>query len=142
MTPEEKLELARRSYDALSDLDPDAFIRFHAPDCEGRMTPSVAAVFGERFVGHDGLRSLVQEFIENTSSFKIGILEARIDADGMLLIKQRLAVTTAVMGAEVSLDAWQEMKFRDDLILSFTNFEEPPPGWGKAEALAGRKLEE
>jgi len=141
MTPQEKLQLAQRSYAALSDLDPDAFIRFHTPDCEIRMTPSVAAVFGERFIGHDGLRSMVHEFSENTSSLKIEILEAKTATDGMLLIKQRLSVTSAVVGVGVSLDAWQEMEFRDGLILGFTNFEEPPPGWDKAEPLSLSGLE-
>jgi hypothetical protein len=45
------------------------------------------------------------------------------------------------MGVEGSLDAWRRMNFRDGLILSFTNFDEPLPRWDTAEPLAVVGLE-
>jgi len=36
---------------------------------------------------------------------------------------------------EVSRSFWQEIEFRDGLILGVTPFDEPPPGWDDATPL-------
>ena len=105
-TPRRSCWLALGSYAALSDLNPEVFIRFHVPDCEGRMTPSVAAVFGGDLLDMTAFARSCGT-IRTRPSFKIEIREARIATDGILLIKQRLSVTTAVMGVQ-ALDAWRD----------------------------------
>ncbi len=143
MTPEEKLRLARRSYAAFNDgLDIEALIPLYDPACEWTMSAALAVVSTASYTGHEGLRSLVQMVSEAVSSYRTEIVEARIAAEGKLLIKNHLSATSAVVGAEVSRDTGQEVEFRDGLILRVTDFDEPPPGWDTAEPLTLPGLEE
>jgi SnoaL-like protein len=135
VSPEEKLELVQRSYKAFGDRNADALIPLYASDCEWLMTPSAAAMFGENFIGHDGLRSLVEIFVENASSFEAEILEAKIADDRTLLIRGRNVARSAVVGAETELTFWQVIEFRDRLILRVIPSEEPPAGWDTAKPL-------
>jgi ketosteroid isomerase-like protein len=141
VTPEEKLRLAQRSYEAFARFDADALVALYDPDCEWRAgallfdAPSV-------YTGHDGIRSYLQLAREATSSFSNAIIEAKVAEDGRLLLKHRFELTSAVMEVELAEGGWQEAEFRDGLILRITEFEEPPPGWDAAEPLALPQAEE
>lgn len=142
MTPEEKLDLALRSYAAFSaGADVDALLPLYDPACEWRLgsmgldTPAV-------FIGHDGLRELARWIEASAKAFTVTIEEARITTDGRMLIKHRVILTSAVMGAEISEARWQEGEFTDRQILRVAELGEPPAGWNTAKALAGLGLEE
>lgn len=136
MTPQEKLQLDLSARAAFNAHDSEAHVLHYAPDCKFRQIPSAAAMMGESFVGHDGLRSMCQLYFEGAPDLTAEILEARIASDGMLLLKERLSGTSAVMAVSTSLDLWQAVEFRDGLMLTVTGFEQPPPGWDAAEPLA------
>jgi hypothetical protein len=70
-----------------------------------------------------------------TSSFGVMIEEARIAADGRMLISQRVEIKSSLMGVEVSEVRWQEGEFTDHRILRVTELGEPPAGWDTAEHL-------
>jgi SnoaL-like domain len=142
MTPQEKLDLALRSYEAFSaGPDVEALIPLYAPACEWTVgsraldTPAV-------YYGHDGLRQFAAWFGEWVSSFRVTIEEARIATDGRLLIRHRVDLTSAVMGVEVSEVRWQEGDFTGGQILRVTELEEPPVGWDRAELIKAVGLEE
>jgi hypothetical protein len=135
MTPEEKLDLARRSYKAFSaGPDVDALIPLYDPACEwtvgsrGVDTPTV-------YYGHDGLREFAAWFDEWVSSFRVTIEEARIATDGRMMIRHRVDLTSAVMGVEISQIRWQEGDFTDRQILRITELEAPPVGWDAAKVI-------
>jgi ketosteroid isomerase-like protein len=138
MTPEDRLDLVKRSWSAFSNRDADALTPLFAPDCEWTMTPAVAAMLGERFIGHDGIRSLVQIFVDNASSLRGEIVEAKVAEDGTLLLEGRNVARSAVVGAETEFRLWQVIEFQDRFILRVTDLEEPPPGWDTAKSLSRR----
>src|ERR1700676_1873495 len=133
MSPEEKLDLALRSYAAFSaGQDVEALIPLYDPACEWRLgdrTLDIPAVFK----GHDGLRELARWFGEWASAFTVTIEEARIAGDGRMMIRHRADITSAVMGVEISEVRWQEGEFTDHQILRVAELQEPPAGWDTAE---------
>jgi SnoaL-like domain len=135
MTPEEKLDLALRSYRAFSaGPDLDALIPLYDPACEWTVgglavdTPTV-------YYGHDGLREFAAWIAEWVSSFRVTIEEARIATDGRLMIRHRVDLTSAVMEVEISEVRWQEGDFSDRQILRVAEREEPPAGWDTAKVI-------
>src|SRR5438552_14298406 len=88
MTPAEKLALARRSYAAFSaGPDIEALIPLYHPECEWRMGSWGAAFGTESFRGHDGLRAWVAAVDEGWEDFAVGIDEAKITGEGVLLLR-------------------------------------------------------
>ena len=137
MTPAEKLALCRRSYAAFSDgLDIDALLPLYHRDCEWRMG-SMGAAFGtEAFRGHDGLRAWVAAIDEGLEGFVVQIDEARITSEGDLLLRGRTSAQARVTHAMLSIPSyWQEIGFRDGLVVRVIHFDEPPSGWDDAAAL-------
>ena len=135
MSPEEKLDLALRSYAAFSaGPDVEALLPLYDPACEWRFgdmlldTPAV-------FIGHAGLREMARWLEGWVSAFTVTIEEARIAADGRMLIKHRVDITSAVKAAEISEVRWQEGEFTDCQILRVAELGEPPAGWTSAKAL-------
>jgi SnoaL-like domain len=142
MTPEEKLDLALRSYAAFSaGPDVEALVPLYHPACEWRLgargldTPTV-------YTGHDGLREFADWFGQWVSAFRVTIEEARIATDGRMMIRHRVDLTSAVMGVEISEVRWQEGEFTDHQILRIAELEEPPAGWDTAEVIKAARLEE
>lgn len=135
MTPEGKLDVALRSYGAMSaGPDVDALIPLYDAACEwtlGSQAVDTPAVYN----GHDGLREFVTWIGEWASSFTVAIEEARITADGKLMIRHRMDIVSAVMGAEISEVRWQECEFTDRQILRVAEVEVPPVGWDEATVI-------
>jgi hypothetical protein len=135
MTPAEKLALAQRSYATFGRLDSEALIPLYHPECEWRMG-SMGAAFGtEAFRGHNGLREFVTGISEGTDSFEAVIDGARITSEGILQLFGHNNARSSVNHIEVSRSFWQEIEFRDGLILTVVPFDEPPPGWDEATPL-------
>ena len=135
MTPAEKLALLERSYAAFEALNSEALIRLYTPDCEYRMG-SMGAAFGTAaFCGHDGLRELIGAISESAESFEAAIDGVRITSEQVLQLFGHNNARSRINHIEVSMRFWQEIEFRDGLILSVTQFDEPPPGWDDATPL-------
>ncbi len=132
MTPAEKLALVQRSYDVFSALDVEALIPLYNPDCEWRMGSKGAAFGTVAFRGHDGLRELVGAISEGAESYAPSINEARITREGVLLLDYTALAQTSYTHMDLTLRGWQEAEFRNGLILSIAEFDEPPPGWDDA----------
>jgi SnoaL-like domain len=140
MTPEEKLDLALRSYRAFSaGPDVDALIPLYDPACEWTIGPR-AVDTPAVYRGHDGLREFAAWFGEWVSSFRVTIEEARIATDGRLMIRHRVDLTSAVMAVEVSEVRWQEGDFTDRQILRVTELEQPPLGWDTGQVIGAAGL--
>ena len=134
MTPAEKLTLAQRSYAAFSaGPDLEALIPLYHPELVWRMG-SMGAAFGtEAFRGHDGLREFASALKEGTESLATTIDEARITSEGVLLISNTTYMrSSGVTNIELSTKGWQEGEFRDGLILTVVQLDEPPSGWDEA----------
>src|SRR5271165_1436204 len=142
MSPEEKLDLALRSYAAFSaGPDVEALIPLYDPACEWRIGARALDI-PAIYTGHDGLRELAGLFREWLSAFKVTIEEARVSNDGRMMIQHRMDLTSAAMGVEISSVRWQEGEFTDHQILRVVECEEPPVGWDTAEPLKAIGLEE
>lgn len=134
MSPEEKLELCRRSYAAFSTgPDLDALLRLYDTDCEWRMGHMAGAI--STFHGHDGLCQFVNELGEMFAEFKVEIDSARITHGGNLLLQGHASGRFATTGIDVQLVIWQEGAFRDGRILRVVQTEGPPAGWDSAEVV-------
>ena len=134
MTPAEKLMLARRSYAAFSaGPDIDALIPLYHPACEWRMGSIGAAVGTEAFRGHDGLREWAAAIREGFEDFAVGIDEAKITTEGVLLLRGHNHGRSRGTHIDLSTPAfWQQVTFRDGLAVSVVQFDEPPPEWDEA----------
>jgi hypothetical protein len=135
VTPAEKLALAQRSYAAFCALDVEALIPLYSPHCEWRMGSMGAALGTGAFRGHDGLRELVGAISEGAESYAPSIKQARITREGVLLLAYSALAQSSYTHMDLTLRGWQEAEFRDGLILSIEEFDEPPPGWDDATPL-------
>jgi len=135
VTPAEKLAFAQRSYAAFSPPDVEAIISLYHPDCEWRLGYIGAALGTEAFRGHHGLRALVAAIGEGFESYATELTEAKISRDGVLLLRGHIHARSRDTQIELAMQVSQEMDFRDDLILSVVQLDEPPPGWNEATAL-------
>jgi hypothetical protein len=134
MTPAEKLALAQRSYAAFSaGPDIEALLPLYHPECEWRMG-SMGAAFGtESFRGHGSLRAWAAALDEAWENLGVEIDEAKITREGVLLIRGHTYGRSRDTHIDLSIPAfWQEARFRDGLILSVIQFDEPPPEWDAA----------
>ena len=134
MTPAEKLALVQRSYAAFNaGLDIEALIPLYHPECEWRMGPMGAAFGTESFRGHDGLRAWLSAIDEGFEELAWEIDEVKITGQGVVLLRGRVSARSRGIHMELSLPAfWQELAFRDRLLLSVVQYDEPPPGWDEA----------
>jgi ketosteroid isomerase-like protein len=134
MTPAEKVALAQRSYAAFSaGPDVEALISLYHPECEWRMGPMGAAFGTESFRGHDGLRAWASAIGEGFDGFAGVIDEAKITREGAVLLRGYATARSRDTHMELSMPAfWQEIAFRDGLIVSIVQYDEPPPGWDDA----------
>jgi ketosteroid isomerase-like protein len=135
MTPAEKLALTQRSYAAFCEgPDIDTLLTVWHSECEWRMG-SMGAAFGtDAFRGHEGLRTLASELGDGWGdSFAVTVDEARITSEGVVLVRGHSSGRSRVTEMELSIPAfWQEIQFRDSLILSVMQSDEPPAGWDEA----------
>ena len=135
MTPAEKLAFAQGSYAAFSPPDVEAIISLYHPECEWRLGRAGAALGTDAFQGHDGLRALVSALEEGFESYAAEIDEAKISRDGVLLLRGHVHTRSRGTHIELAMQVSQEVEFRDDLIVSVVQLDEPPPGWNEATAL-------
>ena len=88
---QENVEIARRAHQAFNDRNLDALLASFTDDAEWRLIGGFADLIGTEFRGHEGLRRLFNEWVDN-----LGLqseMEAVLDAD------DRVAVTLRVTGA-------------------------------------------
>jgi ketosteroid isomerase-like protein len=137
MTPAEKLALVRRSYAAFTDgMDTDALLALYDPECEWRLGTMGAAFGAAAFHGHDGLRAWVAALDEGFEAFVVEIDEARITSADVLLLRSHSHARSRGTQIELAISVfWQEVAFRDDLILSIVQIEQPPSDWDAATPL-------
>jgi|SRR5580693_5410731 ketosteroid isomerase-like protein len=133
VTPDEKLALVQRSYEAFSaGLDIEALIPLYHPECEWRLGHIGAALGTEAFRGHDGLRALVSALGEGFESYEAEIDEAKISRQGVLLLRGHVHTRSRGTHMELSMQMWQEIEFREGLAANLAQLTGPPPGWDEA----------
>jgi hypothetical protein len=132
VTPAERLALAERSYAAFSPLDIEVIIQLFHPECEWRMAPGRAVFGSDAYRGHDGLREFVSAIDEGAESYAAEVDQAKIWIDGALLLRNTTRARSRGTHIELSSKGWQEIEFRDGLILSVAQFDGPPHGWDEA----------
>jgi len=134
MSPQEKLDLAQRSYAAFSaGPDVEAILPLYDHACEWRMG-YIEAAFGSLH-GHEGLREFADQLANGFAHFRCEIAEARITDDGRLLIRGNNYAESAVTGMELDMLLWQEITFRDGRILRVIQTEGPPTDWDAAKKI-------
>ena len=134
LTPAEKLALGQRSYAAFNaGPDIDALLAVWHPECEWRMGPWGAVLGTESFRGHDGLRAWVAALEEGWEHLAVEVDEARITGDGVVLARGHSRGRSRDTHMELSTPRfWQRSTYRDGLIFSVEQFDEPPPEWDEA----------
>jgi ketosteroid isomerase-like protein len=134
LTPAEKLALGQRSYAAFNaGPDIDALLLVWHPECEWRMGPWGAVLGTESFRGHDGLRAWVAAIEEGWESMAVEVDEARITREGVVLARGHSRGRSRGTHMELSIPRfWQRSTYRDGLIFSVEQFDEPPPEWDEA----------
>jgi ketosteroid isomerase-like protein len=134
LTPAEKLALGQRSYAACNaGPDIDALLPVWHPECEWRMGSVGPAVGTESLRGHDGFRAMVAAIEEGWESFTVEIDEARITGEGVVLARGHSRGRSRGTHMELSTPRfWQRSTYRDGLIFSVEQFDEPPPGRDEA----------
>ena len=134
LTPAEKLALGQRSYAAFNaGPDIDALLAVWHPECEWGMGPWGAVLGTESFRGHDGLRAWVAAIEEGWEDLAVEIDEARITGDGVVLARGHSSGRSRDTHMELSTPRfWQRSTYRDGLIFSVEQFDEPPPEWDEA----------
>ena len=137
MTTAEKLALCRRSYAAFSQgPNLDALLPLYHPECEWRLGSMGAALGTDAFRGHDGLRALVAALQDGMEVFEVEIDEARVTDEGDLVLRGHSRARFRAPDMELSSPPfWQQGAFRDGLILSVVQMDEPPSGWEEATVL-------
>jgi hypothetical protein len=98
---------------------------------------TMGAAFGvEAFHGHDGLRAWVAAIDDGFEAFVVEIDEARITSAGALMLRSHSRARSRGTHIDLSIPLfWQEIAFRDGLILSIVQIEGPPAGWDEATPL-------
>jgi hypothetical protein len=94
-----------------------------------------AALGTEAFRGHDGLRAFVSEIGEGFEMFSTEIKEARIGHDGLLLLHGHVLARSRGTHLELSMEAWQELEFKDGLVFALRQLATPPVGWDQATSV-------
>jgi ketosteroid isomerase-like protein len=136
MSSGEKLELARRSYAAFSaGPDEQALIALYDPECQWSTGSAGAALGTSLFTGRDGVRSFARELGESMNELRLEIAESRITPAGRLLLRSHVSGRSSVNDMRLSTNVWQEVEFRDGLILRVAQLEEQPQGWETAEPI-------
>jgi hypothetical protein len=70
-------------------------------------------------------------------AFAVGIDEAKITGEGVLLLRGRSHGRSRGTRIELSTPAfWQQVTFRDGLGFMVVQFDEPPPEWDEATPIA------
>jgi ketosteroid isomerase-like protein len=128
------LALGQRSYAAFNaGPDIDALLLVWHPECEWRMGPWGAVLGTESFRGHDGLRAWVAAIEEGWESMTVEIDEARITGEGVVLVRGHSRGRSRGTHMELSIPRfWQRSTYRDGLIFSVEQFDEPPTEWDEA----------
>jgi hypothetical protein len=96
----------------------------------------MGAAFGtEAFRGHNGLREFVTGISEGVDSYATEIVEARVTREGVLLVAFAVRAQASYTKIDFTFKAWQEIEFRDGLILSVAHLDQAPSGWDDASPL-------
>jgi hypothetical protein len=95
-----------------------------------------AATGTDAYHGHHGLRVWASAIDEGFESFAAVIDEAKITAEGVLLLRNTTHARSRATHIELSAKGWQEITFRDGLILSVAQFDKPPAGWDEATLIS------
>jgi hypothetical protein len=94
---------------------------------------SWGAAFGtESFRGHGGLRAWVAALDEGWEGLVVVLDEAKITREGVLLQRGHTTARSRATHMELSAAFWQKGTFRDGLISSLVQIDEPPPEWDEA----------
>ena len=113
MTPESKIEIARRATEALRRRDLDALRELFAPDCE--LVPGRADVEGTVFRGLDALPTWFAAVDEAWESGTFEV-ESRREGPDWVLSFVRLRTRGRESGAELDVPAAAVYRFRNGLI--------------------------
>ena len=130
---QENVELVHRAVDAFNRRDLDAFLALMDDDVE--VVPRAAAMEGETYHGHDGVRRWWKDLLDVFPDFTIEVVEVRDLGD---LTVAALRVRGHGAGSDVPLDEtiWQVARWRRGKCVWWRSFDT------RAEALEAVGLSE
>jgi ketosteroid isomerase-like protein len=109
---QEKVELARRTFQAFNDRDLDAILVDLHDDVEA--FPRLAAVEGG-YRGHEGVRRWWAQLLVAFPDFQAEILEVR-DLDDIIILALRLRGSGAESATPIDAAVWQVTEFRGEKV--------------------------
>jgi ketosteroid isomerase-like protein len=134
VTPVEQLELVRRSYAAFGALDAEALVQLYTADCRWELGEWGAALGAEAVGGHEELRAWISDIIELCDELTIGIVEARVLDDHLLVHGRGRARFKSGIEAPFA-PWWQEITFATDRIARVTQLPSEPSAWQRAAVI-------
>jgi ketosteroid isomerase-like protein len=111
---QENVDLVHRAFQAFNDRDWDAIPVLFTDDVEWRLIGGFADVMGSEFIGHEGLRRWVTDWVEN-----LGVqsaIEALFEADERVAVIVRSVAAGGTSGTPATLRSGQLYSFRDGRI--------------------------
>jgi len=113
----QNVELHRRAVEAFNARDVDAFLAYLNPSIEFHSV--LAAVDGETYLGHDGIRSWYRSLKDAWGDEFRGEAEAFFDLGEYTLLFHVVYARGRHSGAEVAMQAAQVARWRDGLCVYF-----------------------
>jgi ketosteroid isomerase-like protein len=131
---QENVELVRGVVQSFNERDVDAFLASHTDDVVFRLFGGFADLLGPEFRGHEGLRRLFDDWVEN---LRIQVeMETILEGGGRAVVIFRVMGAGGRSGAPATTQAGQVYSFRDGQISAVDSC------WEATEALEAVGLSE
>jgi ketosteroid isomerase-like protein len=119
---QENVEIVRRAHQAFNDRNLDALLASFTDDAEWRLIGGFADLIGTEFRGHEGLRRLFNEWVDN-----LGLqseMEAVLDADDRVAVTLRVTGAGGASGVPTTIRSGNVYFFRDGKISAVDSYYE------------------
>lgn len=117
---QENVEATKRTYEAVSRRDFDAFLALMDPEIVA--TPLIAAM-EEPFRGHEGIGRWWETLVDTFSDFTVDFLQARSLGEDLTLAQFRAHGHGAGSDAPFDRVIWQLVEWRDGRCVRWDSFE-------------------
>jgi ketosteroid isomerase-like protein len=117
----DRVELARRTFDALAREGVDGMLEFVHPDFVME-TPAGLAAEPQRYEGHQGVRLWFEQFYEVMDEVVVEPRGVEELADGRVLVALTMRARGQASGIEVDQSAHTVATLRDDLVVRLDFF--------------------
>jgi ketosteroid isomerase-like protein len=119
---QENVEIVRRAHQAFNDRDLDALLASFTDDAEWRLIGGFADLIGTEFRGHEELRRLFNEWVDNLGLQ--GKMEAVLEADDRVVVMLRVTGAGGASGVPTTIRSGNVYFFRDGKISAVDSYYE------------------